>query len=88
MSAVKSYRQESKRDWGSSDEGFNLDQIKAGAILRIADASEKMASNYDALLRDRDFYKLLYNSERDAHNRTQRQNAGLRGYIKRLKGAK
>lgn len=87
MRTFKQFREESKRTWGTESENLTNEQIQLGAILRIADASEKMASNYDALLSDRNYYKQRYESERDGHKRTLNRNAGLRGYIKRMKGA-
>jgi len=82
----KNYREQSRDvQWGSEGNP-NLDQINCGSMLRIADAAEKMAASYDQMRKDRDYWKgRTENLKRDikilAHS-----NAGLRGYIKRLKG--
>ncbi len=82
----KPYREGSRENWGINTEGsLAIEQINSGALLRIADASEKMAENYDALLRDRDFWK----GRTEAHEREaiwlHRRIAGLCGYIGWLK---
>lgn len=81
----KSYREESKKNWGTEDEQLTQDQIKFGAVLRIADATEAMAKNHEDLLRQLKWYKQAYKdaSRRAEHYR--RSNAGLRGVITRLK---
>lgn len=82
----KSYKEESKSNWGmTTDQNLNIEQIQLGAVLRIADAVEKMAQNYDTLLTDRDWYKRRYQEQSEVISRLQRSQAGLRGYIKRLK---
>ena len=56
--SFKLYREESRANWGI-DQGHNLniDQIKLGALLRIADAVETMAKSYDGMRIDRDWWK-------------------------------
>lgn len=90
MSEHRSYRQQSRDiNWGSTGEGsLTLDQINCGSLLRIADAVEKMASSYDSLREDRDFYRQLYLDERAAAKKLARGNAALRGHLKRLKRLK
>lgn len=82
--AFKSYREHSKTDWGT-DGKPNLEQIQAGAILRIADATEKMASNYVRMESDLAMYKRRYNDEKAVTARLQRSNNALRGHINRMK---
>jgi hypothetical protein len=87
--SVKSYADESRRRWGTDQDGpLSLEQINTGALLRIADASEAMAENhvklqndYDHMRRDRDHYR------RRTHS-LERSNAALRGHITRLKRAR
>lgn len=87
MSNFKSYKEQSKANWGIfQDEGLNINQIQLGAILRIADASEKMASNYVKLENDLKFYKDRYESGQKDIEKLRRSNAALRGVIKRMKG--
>lgn len=84
--AFKSYREESRTDWGYTQVGgLNNEQIKLGAILRIADAAEKMAQNYARMENDLAMYKRWYEQEKADNQRMARSNAALRGHIKRLK---
>lgn len=84
-----SWRQESKKDYGSDyKHDINIDNIKTGAVLRIADAVEVMSRRYTDLLdqvesakRDAEFYRKLY-------LKMQRRNYALRGVITRMKRAK
>jgi hypothetical protein len=81
----KSYREESRANWGTTGDTINLEQLKAGAVLRIADACELMAKDRQRMERD-----LQWNTERHEHYRREaerlaRSNAALRGVIKRMK---
>lgn len=85
----RSYREESRSDWGARDEGgFSLDQVNAGALLRIADAVEKMANNYDVMQRDRDFWKERALSAERRLDTERRRTAALRGSIKRMRATR
>lgn len=56
----KSFREESKTNWGvtiEEREPLTDDQLRTGAMLRMADATEKIAADYDAMRRDRDNYR-------------------------------
>lgn len=87
--AYKSYRQESKKDYGVSGvsefANLNIDQLQIGALLRIADASEKMAVNIIDLQNKlkRTEESLAWSRKRVAY--LEKANAALRGHIKRLK---
>ena len=77
-------REGSRRQWVSENAGLTDAQLKSGALLRIADACEKMCLDREMLERDyrhmrrsRDQYRDLYETER-------KRSAGLKGYIKRL----
>lgn len=82
----KRCKEGSRADWGVEiAEGKNLtrEQIELGAILRIADASELMARNYDQLIRERDRAR---EDARDAWRRVEalrRSNSALRGHLNR-----
>ncbi len=84
-----SYRQESKKPnlGGNHEVGFRPcdEQIKLGAILRIADATELMAENYQQLIDERDSYKRFLQGVRENNKLLLRQIAGLKGYITQLK---
>lgn len=88
MSTFKSYRKESRCDYGRTipDGTFLTDeQLKLGATLRIADAVEKIAEPYVKLLaqtvRDQERMK----NQDEVINRLVRSNSALRGVIKRMK---
>lgn len=89
MSTFLEYREHSRRGWGthSTDNRLTDEQIRTGAIQRIADACEKMAASYDQMRQDRDWQKEAKERERAHAKRLEHRVAGLRGYIKRLKRA-
>lgn len=82
-----SYKKESRTDWGleSSSRKLNHDEIKLGAILRVADAVEVMAKNHTQLQNERDYYERLLKRERAMIKQLTRSNSGLRGHIAKLK---
>lgn len=83
----KNYRDESKINWGTTGESTRED-LQFGCLLRIADATEKIASNYTALQNEVKFLKEQRDDLRRRRNHLERSNAALRGYIKRLKKGK
>jgi hypothetical protein len=84
----KSFRNGSKENWSSNSDGLTIEQINAGSLQRIADASEKMAMNHDQLIRSRDYYKRAYESSMASVKSLERSNASLRGQITKMKNAK
>lgn len=86
----KYYRDESRKNYGrelAEDVGINDDSLKVGALMRIADATEMMARNYDQLIAERDRYKRWYEQERQSGQRMFRRINSLRGVITRMKKA-
>lgn len=80
------YKEGSRTNWGTEQSGaLTLDQIKAGAILRIADATEAMAKQHTSLLNDRDYWKRRAESAEGRLGTERRRTAALRGWIKRQK---
>lgn len=84
MSEFKLYREESRKNYGTSA-GIDLDKLKTGALLRIADATEKMAQNYDALLQAKKSAEEGRNYWRSESERMARRINSLRGVITRMK---
>ena len=85
----KTYQEESKDRYGrefcgGKSQYADANELKIGALLRIADAAEKMAASYDVLRSDRDFYKQRSDERGDTIRQLRKSIAGLRGYIKRL----
>lgn len=86
MSNIKSFREQSRRDWGSrQDINPSNEEIQLGAILRMADATELMASNYKNLQSDLDWYKKMHRQVQETVARRDRQIANLRGQVTKLK---
>lgn len=84
----RSYRDESRKNWGmSGDAPFDADQLKTGALLRIADATEVMAKSYTALVAERDRLQRYYDAECQRTSRLERQNRALRGANTKLRKA-
>ena len=82
----KSYREESRLNYGTEDEGPMLDSgIQLGALLRIADSLEKMQRPFTDLLSERKRYEEYYRSGQKRERKLERQIAGLRGAITRMK---
>jgi len=82
----KAYRDESRINWGTeSNKGLTLEQINTGALLRIADASEKMAQRHTELIRDRDYWERRCRNAEESLNQERRRTAALRGHLKRAK---
>ena len=87
----KSYKEESRKDYGATipkNINLSIDQLNCGAILRIAEAVEKMCLDREKLERD---YKYMC-KRRDYFmkecDKLSRSNAALRGHIRRLKKKK
>lgn len=86
----ESYREGSKVNWGvqlNGDQGLSMEQIQLGALLRIADATEKMAVGYNQLIRDLEYYKREHKKAREREAILSRSNAALKGQITKLKNA-
>ena len=76
------HRNLSRQDWIGP---ANSDDIDTGSLQRIADACEKMASNYTALQNDRDMYHRWYREQRSKVEQRDRTIIALRGQITKLK---
>ncbi len=85
--SFKSYADRSRRDWGHSDEKTTIEEIQLGATLRIADAVEKVAQNYDSLLRAKRSAEESRDHWRKRAEQLERQRRSLRGTITRMKRA-
>ena len=86
----KSMKDQSRLDWEDSTgkEYIGDERIKLGCLMRIADATEKMAVNHISLMAERDVYLRWYNESCGRERKANRRIAGLKGCIKRLKKAK
>jgi hypothetical protein len=83
--ATQSLRERSKLDYTSNYDSLN--DLNTGALLRIADATEKMAVTHVALQEDRDRYKRWYQDSEKTRKYLLLSNAALKGQITKLKKA-
>jgi hypothetical protein len=74
--------EQSRKEWVSKD---TAEDIKLGCLQRIADASEKMASNYIQLQKDYIHLKECLERYKDFMNKQSRTIIALRGHITKLK---
>lgn len=79
---MASQREASKKEWTSRD---TLEEVNAGSLQRIADATEKMASNYTQLQNNLDWEKKANKGLLETCERLRRRNQALRGVITKLK---
>ena len=86
MSYIKD---ESRKNW-THDESKNVtfSEINTGALLRIADAVEKMAERYTELIRDKEFLEVRVKGLRERNEFLERSNASLRGHLRSAKKVK
>lgn len=80
----KSYRDESRKNWGTNAL-LDREQIQLGAILRIADATEKMCRDREELERKYQNMRASRDRYQEALEAERRKNAALRGVITKLK---
>lgn len=73
----------SRQNWNV--EGSTIENINAGSLQRIADATEAMAKNYVSMQNDLDYYKRMYRTHTDEIARLNRSRAALQAWITRLK---
>lgn len=88
MAKVRSWKKESRTDWGTlleDNESLPDEKLKLGAILRIADATELMASEQIKMKNDLEWYKKRYTESLEEIHGLRRSNAALKGHITRLK---
>ncbi len=86
----KSYREESRREWVLNvPDGGELrnDDLKLGAMLRMADAVEKMAGPFARLVEENERLKTRLSDRLEYIRRLERQLAATRGVVSRMKRA-
>lgn len=84
----KPYKEGSRANWGQEldkDEPLTIEQIQTGAILRIADATEAMATRHKELITQRDMYERWYNEEVIRRKTYQRTLNTTKGHLTRAK---
>lgn len=79
----ESLKDKSRRNW-SNDNNSN-ENIQLGCMLRIADATEKMAQRHTELIDQRDMYKRWYDEEAQRRKTIEYQLSAAKGQITKLK---
>jgi hypothetical protein len=82
----KSFKEQSRDNWYPQDDFLmSNEQLKAGCLQRIADATEIMAKNYVQLQEDAKMYKEWWEQRVETCNRLNRRIAALQGVITKMK---
>jgi len=82
----KPYRDESRANYGSDQVGnLSLEQLRTGALLRIADASESMAREYNRLLDEARVQRRRAENLDRQNDTLRRRVAALKGVITKMK---
>lgn len=84
-------REATKVNWHLNQETGNYPgdtNIQLGCLMRIADATEKMALNYVQMERELEWYSKKYEQQRIELDLMARKIAGLKGQITRMKKLK
>ena len=84
----KDYRKESRKNYGRETpefEGVNLEQLNAGSLMRIADATEAMSKNYTQLQSRCDMYERWWNEACDENKQLRRRINAMKGVITKLR---
>lgn len=85
MAEFKSFKEHSKDNYGTSQSNATLEQVNCGSLKRIADATEKMASNYTQMEKDLNFYKVCCEWQAKDIERLYRKIRALKGHLTRAK---
>lgn len=75
----------SLKNWCTHDGNPTLEQINAGSLQRIADATELMAKRHTDLISERDWLSGAYRRASDRADHADRRIASLKGQITKLR---
>ena len=82
----KNFKEWSKEEFvRTDDQKPTAEQVQIGCLQRISDAVEKIAQNYDDLLREKEKFKRWYLDERAEKERLQRSIIAHKANYTRLK---
>ena len=83
---AKNLKQVSKGNYDLSHDGNpKLEEVNTSCLMRIADATELMAQNYNKLLAEREQYKNWHKQECAANAILIKRVSALKGIITRMK---
>lgn len=80
---MESIKNKSRRDWTNEDS--SLETLRTGCLMRIADATEKMAKRHTELIDERDRQQRLADYWRQCCERTERRLRAAKGQITKLR---
>lgn len=83
---MTSLREASTNSWRANAPA-SIEQINAGSLQRIADATEVMARRHNELLAEVGMYKRLMERERERRQHAERRIAALKGVVTKLKAS-
>jgi hypothetical protein len=81
----KYFKEESRRDFYREADRLTFDEVRLGALMRIADSLERLEKPYLALLDKVKLYRGLYEDELERRRGLERSNRALRAWVTRLK---
>jgi len=86
MSDFKAYKEQSRsQNWGTNREGLTENQIKLGCMLRIADATEAIATEHNRLIEENKQLKESRKYYLDQCNELYKTRTALKGQVTKLK---
>ena len=85
MGDFKSYKEDSKKNYGTYSDALTLEQINTGVLMRIADSVEKMEQPYLRLIREMEYYRDQTKKLKYENDFLKNSNRGLKSYITRIK---
>lgn len=86
MSDFKSYKEESKKNYGRKDaENLSIEQLNTGCLMRIADSLEKIEKPYVEMIDALKWYKKEYLIQNEQIDKLLLSNRALKGVITRMK---
>jgi len=85
----KSWKEASRANWGTNleaeVENLSADQVKTGALMRIADAVELVAKDRIQMEKDLNFYRTQYQKSQAEIVNLNHKISGYKSHITRLK---
>lgn len=77
-------KDDTKQDFESADKN-TWESLQTGCLMRIADATESMAKEYNRLIADNQYLSRTRRNLADENKRVRRSNSALRGVITKMK---
>jgi hypothetical protein len=82
---TENIKNQSKKNWLPESQNATIEEIKVGALQRIADSTEAMAANYIKMQDDLERYRAMFKVKNEQISRLYRRISALQGVITRMK---